>query len=290
MNFRHTNVLVFLSLLFMSCGKEVELPKTLEIRSQTDLDVYCEKLLETVAYNGTIIIGEEAEDVDLSCFQNIKSVSSSLVLEGYNAVNAFKNIETVGFEGLAIGGTITQAISFEKLVSASAITILSNAALNEVQFPNVEDLVSFKIASSVDIEKVTGLHKVKTILQIIMANGDDSIGEIDVFRNLENITLFSIALPTETQLSSESFDALSTVILDSSFKKNGLGYSLEDLFPLLKSSNNLYIDSADFELTDFCYLKPFLESKDIDIIFRPSIVFGDPIFPFTNDEILEACQ
>ena len=278
-----------ISLAFLSCNDEINLPKTLLIQSQADLDLYCEQLLETTNYNGSIVIRDETENLDLSCFKNIRSVSSSLILEGTNAAKALRHIESAGREGLALGGTIEETIVFDKLFSTNSINIFSNSTIEGLHFPSVEILDKFSMGSFVKINALTGLNKVISMTVVNMPNAGNQIGEIDVFEKLRTTKFLNMTLPSETKISSSSFDGLLGVFIEANFSKKELHTSFQELFPKLKTCERFKITSEDVELKDLCYLKSSLESNDIKIILKSSFQ-SSTVEVYNNLDILNACQ
>lgn len=281
------SVIFSLCALF-GCSEDVTLPSLLQVNSQEDLDRYCDKLMETSIFQGSILISEDAEGLDLTCFQNIREITSFLGLESKEAVDAFQNIETIGGEGLLLGGEISDEITLKNLKSVSAISVSSWADLGEVNFPNIETIESLSIGSMAKIDKISGFHKVESINVINMPNSSDTIGELDIFENLKKVNFLSIDLSEETSISPNSFDNLEEVELSGGFSKKELGYTVEDLFPKLKFCPELFFESNGFDLSDFCYLKPHLENDSI--ILKISMTDDNATIPTGNSSVLAACQ
>ena len=281
---------IFIFTLFCGCKVDIILPNQLRIESQEDLDIYCDKLMETTVYHGSISFDQDSGTLDLSCFQNIREVTKSLTLQNINEINAFRNIEKVGGEGLAIGDTISESITFENLKECSALTFFHQADLDEVHFPNVELLDHLIFASYLKINKITGFHKVKTCVNISMHTFSAEINNMDIFHNLEDLNTMSIVLPTETVLQNESFNKLEHIDVSGHFRKNNLGYKISELFPNIKSCPDFSISNDESSVDDFCFLKQPLISKSLDIIFYPAEASFPTFLSYNSQDIIDNCQ
>ncbi|MFT4532906.1 MAG: hypothetical protein ACJA1A_000009 [Saprospiraceae bacterium] len=282
---------IFIFTIFCSCKDDIILPTQLRIESQADLDLYCDKLMETKVYQGSISFDDDAGALDLSCFQNIREVTSFLYINSMDVASAFSNIEKVGGEGLAIGDTILESISFENLKECSALTFFHQTDLHEVHFPNIEYLDHLIFASSLKINKITGFHKVKTCVSINMHTPNAEINNLDIFQNLEGLTTMAIVLPAETILSSQSFNKLERIDATGHFDKDNLGYNVSQLFPGIDSCPDLSISNDESILDDFCYLSQSLISKNIDIVFYPSLEASIPnVTSYDSQDIIDNCQ
>ena len=281
---------IFIFIIFCGCKDDIILPTQLRIGSQADLDIYCDKLLETTVYHGGISFDDDAGPLDLSCFQNIREVTSSLHINSLEVANAFSNIEKVGGEGLAIGDTISESITFENLKECSALTFFHMAELDEVHFPNVAFLDHLIFASYLTINKLTGFHKVKTCVNISMHTFSAEINNLDIFHNLEDLTTMSIVLPTETVLQNESFNKLERIDVSGHFRKNNLGYKISELFPNIKSCPDFSISNNESSIDDFCFLKQPLINKSLDIIFYPAEASYPTFSSYNSQDIIDNCQ
>jgi hypothetical protein len=189
-------LIYLLSLTAMSCEYRTELPQTLKIHSQKDLDSWKCELEGLTQYEGNIHITPSLFDTsanatidisDLSAFKSLKVIKGDLIIASTSltTINSFSNLEEV--ESLLVfdNDNIREVEMTNLKIVNQKLSLSGNDALQKIVVPNVAKLVTLYVLDNPKLESIEGFYNLRSLITFSVERCNLMV--LDGFNQLENI-------------------------------------------------------------------------------------------------------
>ena len=183
--------LMFVTLISCSGDEIQEIPASLRISSQGDIDIYCDQYRR---WQSRITINCTPE-MNYSCLEPIKE-SNDVFLSGTSVSIALQHFEEIGNHGgygLSITDTDDETLSLPNLRIVNDIAMFGTNKFKSILAPQVveaEKVIFVSLCRS--LESIIGYHEVKEleVLNLYVLGGQQMV--IDGFQKLEKIDLLRL--------------------------------------------------------------------------------------------------
>ncbi len=260
------SILCLTLILMTSCSDQEapQLSKTLTIKSQADIDIYCDQYTR---WQSTIVV-ECNQELNYTCIEPIKE-TNDVSVSGSSVSKALQYLEEVGNHGgygLSISDTDDETLSLPNLRIVNNIALFGTNNFRFIEAPKVVEAEKLILAPlCLSLERLTGFHKVKNLemLMVYVLGGQEVA--IDAFQELETIDLLTLRIEDGSlKLENNSLDNIREISNYLSITDEAGDFDISPLISRLEVLNKVHL-YGNISKQQICLFERFYDKEEFEL-------------------------